>query len=188
MSRRALLTLLGIILLAAGSTWLSRAPQKPAASTTAASERYPSYFMRDFTAITMDEEGQPKHHLQAASLIHYSDDDTTVLARPRLSVLGENSKSWLIQAERGTADTSSRQLQLNENVILERPGEGAASDNLRISTDSLQVDLDRKYAQTDEPVHIADTNSTMDAVGMRAYLDQERVELLANVRGHYVPN
>lgn len=187
MNRRALLTLLGIILLASASTWLSRAPQKPPATTAAASERYPSYFMNDFTAVTMDEEGQPKHHLQAASLKHYAGDDTTELRQPRLSILGEESKAWFIQAEQGTAETRSKLLQLNNNVLLERPS-GDKTDNLRITTDSLLVDLDRKYAQSDAPVHIADTRSTMDAIGMRAYLDQERVELLANVRGHYVPN
>ena len=46
---------------------------------------------------------------------------------------------------------------------------------------------DTHYAETAAPVTITDANSTVKAIGMHAFLAEERIELLSAVRGVYVP-
>ena len=58
---------------------------------------------------------------------------------------------------------------------------------IKIETDTLHIDPNLQIAQTTDPVVISSQDSRVNAVGMKANLQTKSVELLAKVKGIYVP-
>ena len=58
---------------------------------------------------------------------------------------------------------------------------------LKIETDRLHIDPTLQIAQTTDPVAITSQDARVNAVGMKANLQSKSVELLAKVKGIYVP-
>ena len=58
---------------------------------------------------------------------------------------------------------------------------------LHIETEDLKVLPREEYAETELPVSISTPESLTLAKGMRAYLDESRMELLSNVRTKIEP-
>ena len=74
-----------------------------------------------------------------------------------------------------------RRLLLQGNVqVWQNRADG---DKYELSSDELVVKPEQQFAQTDKPVKISNKYGRTQAVGMKANLKTERVELLSNVRG-----
>ena len=49
------------------------------------SERHdPDYYIENFTAVGMDEQGKRRYVLEAERMVHYPDDDTALLDNPHV--------------------------------------------------------------------------------------------------------
>jgi lipopolysaccharide export system protein LptC len=186
MERRTLLSALVLAVPAALSTWLllrddsSVAPQAP--------RHVPDYYLKHFTATAMTPEGKPDRRLTADSLYHYADDDTMDLERPHMLFFNPERPPWEVDSETGWVGPEGEDVLLGGNVIIRREAapDGSARP-LRVETRDLQVRPHEDYAETDQPVTIISERHRVDAVGMRAYLGDDRLELLSEVRGHYEP-
>jgi lipopolysaccharide export system protein LptC len=44
----------------------------------------PDYYIENFTAVGMDEQGQRRYVLEAERMVHYPDDDTALLDNPHV--------------------------------------------------------------------------------------------------------
>ncbi len=63
----------------------------------------------------------------------------------------------------------------------------ASQAGIKIETDRLHIDPNLQIAQTKDPVVISSQDARVNAVGMKANLQTKSVELLAKVKGVYVP-
>ena len=57
-----------------------------------------------------------------------------------------------------------------------------------MKTSQLYVFPDKQYAETDKPVTIEQPGSVINSVGLRAFMDTGKVELLSQARGTYEAN
>jgi len=55
-------------------------------------------------------------------------------------------------------------------------------------SERLVVKPEQQYVETDKAVMLTTAGSTTRAIGMRAYLKQDKIELLSNVRGTHELN
>ena len=69
-------------------------------------------------------------------------------------------------------------------VEIWREGESGQRE-LEILTQDLRVLPETQYGETDKPVVIRTPNSESKSVGMRAYLEKRRLELLSQVTTTY---
>lgn len=179
-----------IVILAAGlSWWLNQDSDADATATTFATSgsRDIDYRIKGFDVIRMTAEGNPAHRLVATSLKHFTDDDTTELAAPRLTVFQADQPPWEIDAEQARLSADGNLVLLTGRVLIERAGAGDAPAT-RIITSDLRVQPRQDYAETDEPVRVETDNDWLDAVGMQAWLrPPSRVKFLSAVKGFYVP-
>ena len=83
---RSWLPLLPLLLLLAATYWLNQQVQ-PLAQTQSQLRHDVDYVVDNFSAVTLNVQGQPRFMLTAQKLWHYPDDDTTHLQKPNLTSL-----------------------------------------------------------------------------------------------------
>ena len=140
------------------------------------------YYMERFQLLQSDAQGRARHWLRAVHLAQYG--DITHLRQPELVLRGdEGAVPWRLRADTGRLEQESRvflqgEVQIQRLNTGERPG-------LRILTPSLRLDLERKIAETAQAVTVLAPQGQLQARGLRLSLQEQRLQLLAQVRGTY---
>ncbi len=183
MNRRILIITVLVALVVLADNWLSkRREQKLPAAVTAG--HIPDYFLRDFTATTMNPQGQPEQRLTAQLMDHYSDDDSMELTAPQLTLFQPSGAPWHVVAARGRIIDGGREVRLSGGVRMSHVDQGATTT---LTTAHLLIRPKQRYAETDAAVTVTTPQGQVDAVGMQADMAAQRLLLLSKVRGTYVP-
>jgi lipopolysaccharide export system protein LptC len=111
--------------------------------------------------------------------------DYAELSKPELTLFGEDAPPWHIVAEEGKAEDQGDRILLWGKVRIWQTDQDKLSE---FTTPFLIVEPERQYAETDKPVMITSAGSTTQAVGMKAYLKEDRIQLLSRVRGTHEPH
>ena len=178
-----------LIVLAALATlswWLLQSAQTPQASRPGSTRHDPDFYLKDFTLTTMDKAGAPRNHLAAPSMVHYADDDSALLTLPHMTVFRKDDPPWHIDAEQGWISSGGKTVILHGKVMMRQTDPTMGREQI-VRTTELHLKPDDEYAETDQPVTFRNNaGSAVDAVGMRASLKDEHLQLLSKVRGTYV--
>lgn len=179
--------LVGLVLLlgATLSWWLLKSLEVHQPSPPKKARHIPDYAMSRFILNAMDEDGRLHYRLYAKHMFHYLDDDTSSLEQPNMTVFKPGGASWNVYARRGWVSADQKNISLKGDVLIWRNALSNGS-GVEIQTDELHIMPDKQYAETDRPVIISQEFGVTHAVGMRVNLKQGRMELLADVRGHYL--
>ena len=173
-----------LLSLAAASAWLLKELGLVSEPRQETARHVPDFYMENFTTVTMDETGEPSRRLEAAYMAHFPDTGTKEFSEPYLVMYREEATPWHIRAERGwVSATGDVMLMLGKVQIWQDREDG--SRHMTVDTEDLRVLPGSDYGETDKPVVIATETSTTRGVGMRAYLEQSRMELLSLVSTHY---
>ena len=184
---KRLLLVLALIILSAVSGWMLDTFSPPAKKVEQPLRHDPDYYMDDFNAITMNVSGDPRYSLQAKRLNHYPDDDTTELNRPHLEIHQEDASLWKIDADRGWISSDGELILLLGGVHIHRSSSMDAR-TYSLNTEELRVRPDDEYAETDKHVTIKSGRDTTEAVGMRAYIKEGKLQFLSKAQGRYEPS
>ncbi|MFZ5592731.1 MAG: LPS export ABC transporter periplasmic protein LptC [Pseudomonadota bacterium] len=186
MDRRYPLFLIALLALAAFSAWLLQTASIPQASVPGKQRHDPDFYMKDFTLTTMDKAGIPRNRLSGPYLVHYADDDSAELTRPRMIAFRKGEPPWHIEAERGWISSGGKDVVLRGDVVM-RQNDTVRGHEQTVCTTDLHIRPDDEYAETTHPVTFSNNaGSVVNAVGMRVNLKDERLELLSKVRASYV--
>ena len=173
-----------LLALAAGSWWL-RQGEEDTTPRQAHPAHTPDYWIDGLSARTMDAQGRPRRLLQAESMRHFPDDDSTELTRPELTLLEAEGPPWRIRSELGWVSPDGELVLLQGEVHIERSGDGEARP-LHLVTRDLRVQPKDEYAETEQAVRIDSGPHWLESNGLQAWLREPvRIKLLADVRGHY---
>jgi lipopolysaccharide export system protein LptC len=172
-----------MLALALLSFWLERtAREAPVLSTP--NRHDPDYSAERFTIIDYGRDGTPVSTLSAVKMEHYPDDDSTVLAAPRLVQTRPGEPRFDLSAERGTLSRDGEEVFLNDNVVLVRePGEGLPETRMR--TSYLHVVPSRALARTDREVRVEERGRTLVGRGMEYDNRARQLLLQSQVRGSF---
>lgn len=152
---------------------------------------YPSNIVTDHTSRHFNQAGKLNHLFVANEVRHFqvhpkrqSEKDYTEITRPRLTLFRKDAPPWKIVSDTGHTTANSSVITFEGNVMVWQvdPATGHRSE---LTTSKLVVKPDQHYAETDKPVMILAPDSTTSAVGMKALLNQDKIELLSRVRGTY---
>ena len=183
----AVLPLILVGMLVAFTFWLDRLAQPVAVGTGGASRHDPDYMVDGFSAIRMNESGAASYTLSAAKLVHYPDDDTTLLTTPRFVNLGSAKAPVTITAHQAVVSSNGDHVYFQDDVRVTRAAFGDSSE-LVMRTAFLHVIPDESLAMTDRAVTITDAATTVTAVGLELNSETRVIKLLSKVRGTYDPN
>lgn len=183
---RAWLPVLPLLVLLAGTYWLSEqvAPLPPAPDYKARHD--PDVIVDNFSAMMMDERGAPRYLVAAQKLEHYPDNDSTYLQEPRLTSPSPGRPPIHVAAASGEVSRNGDEIFLHDAVKIVREA-SATQHELVVTTSYLHAVPDRDWADTDRAITMTDAHSVINAVGMQLDSKARELRLLGQVRSQYEP-
>ncbi len=179
MSQRLIIVIF-LAITALGSTWLLNVVSQQRPSAGKAGFHEPDYYMEDFTTLTMRQDGTPKSSLYAVHMAHFPDNDTSELLQPKMELYRTSRLPLYVSAEKGWVTADNEVILLKGNVQLWENDE-SGERILQVNTTRAQVLIDQDYAETDQPATIKTKRTTITGIGLRAYFDDNRLEILKDV-------
>jgi len=147
---------------------------------------YPDFYLENFTTLTMNQDGTPKNRLIARYMAHYPDDDTTELDKPQYEIFRQDQQPIIVNADKGWVTSNNNVILLKGNVYLHQYDEFGEL-KLEVITEDARILVDQSYAETDKAATLIGRRSVVNSIGMRAYLQEERMEFLSNVHTTITP-
>lgn len=184
---RGLLYLGALAILAALSGWFLATVESSLRHQARADSQAPLLVMERFTATRMDERGRRQYTLQAPRLIQLPGDQGTRVERPAMDgYRPDQEKLWMARAGSGWIAPDNRRVRLDDGVSVTRTGAGGLPP-LELTTAEVWLHPKEGFAESDRPARLETPGGVLTAVGFKVWLDQQRVELLSDVRGTYAP-
>lgn len=183
---RAWLILLPALLLLAVVYWVSTTVEPPSQKVNGKQRHDPDFFVENFSATILTEQGIPRFTMSAAKMLHYPDDDSTHLETIQLASVQPDRPTLRIFALNGTLSNKGEEVFLRDHVQIIREDPGKQSD-MKFTTTFLHVIPDLNIAKTDQAVTLIDGNNTVHAVGMVLDHSARTINLLNLVRSEYAP-
>lgn len=181
------LPLLPLIGLLGFTYWLNQIAKTEAGKPGGDKRHDPDAIVENFSALELNERGVPHFTIAAKKMLHYPDDDSTILEAPHLTSLSAERPAIHATAKRGVISSKGDEVFLHEEVEVLR--EASLSQNeLRIHTEYMHFVPDRELADTDRPVTILEANNVVQATGLELDNRARTLKLLAQVRSRYELN
>ena len=169
-----------LLVVAGASGWVLYDLDFDATATAPRSPDAPDAWMENFVSVEMDGAGEPQRRIEA-DYMAYLADETIELVNPRYVLFRAEGEPWHVRSERGRVSADGSVVLLLGKVDIWRNDASGVLD-LDIRTEHLKVLPDSEYGETAEPVTIRTRAGTSTGVGLRAYLDETRFQLLSQVR------
>jgi len=102
----------------------------------------PDYYIENFTATGMNEQGQRVYVLEAERMAHFPDDDSALLDNPHLIEFEKNTAPRHTYADSGWLSGGGDELLMKDNVkIIQEAGFGSPGGTLK--TKKMKIKLDK---------------------------------------------
>ena len=158
----SLFPLLMLVLLAALTFWLNRVIEgdKPRGP-----QRHdPDYWVERFEVRRFDLDGKLQHTLVADKLLHYPDDDTTIVTAPQITYHQKAPSE--VSARMAYVGRDGKEVDLVDEVRIIRHSAAGDSPPTVVETRTLKVFPDEERGSTRDPVSITQGKSVMHGKGL----------------------
>lgn len=177
-----------LILLVLSSWWLADLFEEKVVKVVNVPDHSPDFYSVNYFKKEMTSEGMVANELKADKMTHYSDDGTTHLKSPVMTLFNSDKPPWVIESETGILEADKDNLFLGGDVFISREGRGKLKP-FNLNTTELKVKLSTSYAETSEWAEIVDVPNRTEGVGMEmTFVEPIRVKFLSRVKGRYVFN
>lgn len=175
-----------LLLAAAAASWaLSfRAGETPTAHSEPTHAGI-GYYATDARLSATDDQGRVRYRVTAAAVEQQPRDGSVELQQVIIHYDPPQGRPWDLHSDAGSMPPGGKMVALTGNVVAETRAGDAPPATIR--TDYLKFDAASDVVTTNREVHLDQAGSRVRAIGMRADLARERIELLAEVRGSYAP-
>lgn len=172
--------ILALLPLTAISFWIIYELEEDADRAGQPAALVPDYTMTDLNSLNMDAQGRPSTRLTADYMAHYESKNETELTQPQLQMFRADQPSLFVRADRGWVTSGNEVILLRGDVRFWEPNE-AGDTVLEVTTSEARVYPERDYAETDKAATLKTPETSTDSIGMKAYLQEGRIEMLNNV-------
>ena len=185
---RGSLYLAGLLLLAGSSYALLHWVQSSLHEPAPVESQEPTLVIERFRVVRTATTGLRQYVIESPLLEQFPDPLGTQVAQPHMDWYQPNGqiRTWRLRSEQGWIAPDRQLIRLEGEVVMIRPAE-SDKPPLTVTTRDVLVRPDTHYAETAAPAQAVTPGGILQAIGVRAYLDQERLELLSEVRGIYDP-
>ena len=141
------------------------------------------YYATNAKSVQFLPDGKVQYEMTSDKVEHVKASEVTLLTNPDMNIYRGTEFPWHVTSKRGEVNPDGTEVELIDSVRVAR-----TDDKKRetvITTSRMTVFPQKQYAQTDRDVRIQAAGSVTTATGMKAYLNDSRMNLLSNVRGQY---
>ena len=173
------------ILMAVITFWINLTVEQQGPKIDGSTRHDPDYTMNNFVTTKTDTTGKLRYVLAAAEMLHYPDDDSTVLQRPRYTQYTLNKPYTQIEALRGYVSSNGEEIELVDNVkVVRQAFEGKGE--MQVLTEKLVILPNKELATTNSAVLIKQAPKTViRAKGMVFDKKNQTIKLFNRVKVHY---
>lgn len=174
-----------LALLAGLSFWLQKAVEMETPKHDGKLRHDPDAIAENFVARRFDDQGRVKYRLTAPSLVHYPDDDTSLLVSPILTSLRPGAPPVTVMAKNAKVTAKGETVYLWEDVSVTR---AATADHpaMVARMPDLTAQPDAGFAFTNSPVEITQGQSWVKGVGAQLDNNNATLVLQSQVTGLYI--
>jgi lipopolysaccharide export system protein LptC len=122
--------------------------------------------------------------LETPKAEHVPGKNIHLLTTPHIIVTEENKEPWEITAKNATAIRDGSKITFLKNVVIKQQNIDN-TDSIYLKTDKITYFPHTKFATTENKITIKQAFSNATAIGMNAYLAENRIQLLNSTTGHY---
>lgn len=185
MNRLTFISLLSVVILVLASLvhWQGNEVVDPIAQQQQRASE-PDFYMQGATVIQYSNRGHLKQQMDAQLIQHFPEGDFTLAEAPKITLFHSDGTPWYISAAKGRGTQNNDVIDLWDNVELQRT---LPRTTQNLNTEKLTIINSKNLALTDQKVTITDASTRLDATGMKAYIDENRIEFLSNVRVNHDP-
>ena len=171
-----------------GGTIVFGGQQTEATAPTIVEEpRDPGYAARDAKLVQTGPDGHPLYTLDANVIRQQPDDNIVELEQADLGFYDANGSLWTARGDHGRLGQDTGVVELSDDVHVNGTPQGTQQP-AEIVTNRLTFDTNTKIATTKDPVTLTWSGQQIKGKGLRASLNDGRVQLESSVRGTAVPN
>jgi len=185
---RGVLTLTGMALLAGLSYGLLRWVESSLREPAPAESQDPVLTVERFRAVRLNSAGVREAVIEAPRLWQWPGARGAQIEQPVLDWYQPDGQiqQWRVQAEQGWVAADQETMRLDGAVVMTRTA-ASGQTPVTLTTRDVQIRPADRYLETAAPIKAVMPGGELRAVGARVWLDQERLELLSEVRGFYEP-
>jgi lipopolysaccharide export system protein LptC len=161
-------------------------------SEQAAAKIFPHTYLLNVQVRQFDEGGNIRYQMNAPVVRSFqvkdtpSNEDYSLFTSPVFMLSNDPQKpSWYVSAQEGRLDNSDEWFTLKNDVLARQISEKQGETTF--NTSELRLNTKQQFAETDKAVTMRAAKSEITAIGLRAEMQRERIELLSHVKGIYEP-
>jgi lipopolysaccharide export system protein LptC len=142
----------------------------------------PTWYLVNANIKKFDETGRLETQSKSRLLEHFEQKDISLIQNPDITNFNIDGSEWYITANNGKMLAGADDIELTKNAKIRKN-----TPVVLIESEYFFARTDASYLTTPKPVKITTPQSVTTAVGMKAYLNKEKVKLLKNVQTTYMP-
>lgn len=173
--------LIVLTIMAGVSVWLDRVTQQEQTIKTDKNRHEADFSAESLTLRRFDLAGKIQYILVADRMVHYGDDESTELVRPRLDYLNR-PEPVRIESEFATVSKDGATVVLTDQVLLRRAAHNGKPEST-LRTDQMTVWPDDEKMRADKPVKLTQGQTVITAEHMESDNIVGEVRLHGKVRG-----
>ncbi len=139
-------------------------------------------FVEDMRLSIMNPDGHPVYRLTATAMTHHAGTDVLRLQQPLVNISRPDGNHWQIKAARGEAAADGDRVWLPGQVELERTADSPRGA-MHITASDVLLKPAEKLVETPGKALIITDRFRLEAIGLKADLENNRLELQTRVRG-----
>lgn len=153
---------------ALGSFWILAVMRGGIDNTPSdAARAEPDYFVEQFNFVRASKIGQARYAISGARLTHFPKQDNYEIILPVMKSLSTDRPSIDMRAQRAIANSDASQVQMFDDVHIDRP-ESKGAPHFHLKSEYMLIFPDDDMMQTDKAVDIAQGGTEITGEGMVA--------------------
>ncbi len=190
MNSKSLTPIIVLSVAAFGSWYLARSNSSPDADAFPFDPVYHGYYLKNARIMGTGADGKHLYEIEAQRA-EQQEDERIEFSNVRIRYSPASEVPWIVNADNASLKSDNPMITLRGHVKISNAGNSSNgvsnSGETEIRTQYLELNPERYIAETDKRVQIRFGSRSVTATGMLASLEDDRIELKANVRGKIVP-
>lgn len=174
------------LLLALGTWWLADQQRRAFEEPAAVSPTNPDFIIEHASMVRIGRQGAAETMISADRLVHYTQDDRSVLDNPRVLQTRHDEPPVTVTARTGESLNQAEVVKLTGDVRMTRAAT-AEMPPLDLRTERLTIRPDDDRAFTDAPVRIDQGSSVLLGDGMDFDNSFRTLQVRERVRATFQP-
>lgn len=145
--------------------------------------RKPNAFAKGTTLKEFNEDGELQLLIKTQRSYYYENESLIETERPLIDYINETGEQFTLNAQDGQYRTDTGLLTLQNKVLMSRSSQ--PEDLITFETEDLRIDTANDFISTPGKVKITQNHNTLTSLGLKASLNDRKIELPQRVRGTF---